>query len=392
MTHSRLGLVQILRFVAALFVVMTHMRGAELVRGDGVALLPEFTQVAGLAGVDLFFVISGFVMSYVSVKFAPTPASSARFIASRLFRIYPTWWLFLGIFCALMIVNFGTPWGPAAKPIAVSGSEHVLKSMFLLPQPSLPILNVGWTLIHEQYFYIVFALLLFLPGRLRWVGLFVWALIPIATIVLGAAPAQARTFTGLVIHPMTLEFISGAIVGWLFTRKICPQPLIMFLLGIIGFCLITAITPLSAFEGEATTRVMLLNIPCTLMVYGAAGLQKSIENNRVLTKASVLGDWSYTLYLGHPTVVLITPNLMAFGAGMLANTTGISANHLGFLQLGAPGLADNIVFIVSVLSGSIVLAAIAHYVFEAPLINWFKTLTSNRHGKAKDGQALNPPL
>lgn len=392
MTHSRLGLVQILRFIAAMFVVMTHVRGAELVRGDGFALLPEFTQVAGLAGVDLFFVISGFVMSYVSVKFAPSAASSARFIASRLFRIYPTWWLFLGIFCALMVVNFGTPWSPVAKPIAVSGAEHVLRSVFLLPQPSLPILNVGWTLIHEQYFYIVFALLLFLPARLRIAGLLIWALIPIIAFLFGAAPAQARTLSELLIHPMTLEFIAGAIVGWLFTRNICPQPVIMFVLGVIGFILVAILTPLTAFQGDATTRVMLLTLPCTLMVYGAAGLQNSIQNNKMLTKASVLGDWSYTLYLGHPIVVLVAPSLMEVGAGLIANITGRSAADVSFLQLGAPGLADNIVFIAAVFTGAILLAVLTHYLFEAPLIRWFRKLTSGRREKPKDGQVLNPPL
>ncbi|MAK60650.1 MAG: hypothetical protein CMK09_06700 [Ponticaulis sp.] len=376
--QNRLSLVQILRFVAAFFVMLTHIRGTELLHDNGSSLLPSFVETAGFAGVDLFFVISGFVMSYVTTRLDPGASSAAKFMVARLARIYPTWWLFLGAYCALMFIIFRVPWHPSSLPDSVSGIEALLKSAFLIPQLPLPLLNVGWTLIHEQYFYLVFALLLVLPKAWRLPGLLIWALLPLAGIVFGLQSASASGVLELAVHSMTLEFIAGAVAGWLFTREIRPFPAILFGLGVVGFAVVALLSTPETLSNDRPMRVALLVLPCTFLVYGAAGLQDRFRNNKPLSEASILGDWSYTLYLCHPIVIIVTRRVFE--------------DIPGTLSLGNSGLIDNVAFVTVCITVAVTVAALTHYLFEAPLIRWFRARLAARSKEKSASAAMTPPL
>jgi Predicted acyltransferases len=195
--------------VAALAVVAFHAQFVEHKVAGSTVLLPEALRL-GRTGVDLFFVISGFVMITVTrSRFGP--GEFPRFIWSRLTRIYPVYWFYFALFAAVFLIH----------PAWVNASQHHqfswLHSFFLLPDPHLPLVMVGWSLIHELWFYLVFSLLLCLPRRWLPFELAVWAL---GIVVVACTVSLADLSPGLrvVAHPYTLEFIAGAFVALVYPR------------------------------------------------------------------------------------------------------------------------------------------------------------------------------
>jgi len=186
---KRLDSIQALRGIAAILVLFFHI--AELQRQqitqyytkitsdnqDAEMALTRGIWDSGGSGVDLFFVISGFVMVYVTRNHVPSIGATRSFLWARITRIYPIWW----IFALIMPVYFLWAYNIPGPPDRLADVDHhwiyVLKSLALLPQSTAPVLGLGWTLIHEMHFYLVFSvLLLFKRQYLPWL-LGLWALV-----------------------------------------------------------------------------------------------------------------------------------------------------------------------------------------------------------------------
>jgi exopolysaccharide production protein ExoZ len=152
--------VQALRAVAAASVVMHHDL-AVLIRKAGYA--PTFS-VVGAAGVDLFFIISGFVMIYTHFDVFNTPGAGASFARRRVVRVAPLYWIVTTATVVLLIVIPNV-----FSSVKLVWANVVFSYFFLLSQLPSGDINtvviVGWTLCFEAYFYLVFALLLHLPRR-----------------------------------------------------------------------------------------------------------------------------------------------------------------------------------------------------------------------------------
>ncbi len=275
----KLQSIQALRGIAALLVVLVHAAAFEriIISENG---LQEQALISGLflngyGGVDLFFVISGFIMVWVTQHAAPRPATSAEFLFSRLLRVYPLWWIAacLMLLYALnaQILSTLATGEITEEPIRYS-TGYLAKSFLLLPQFEFPVLAVGWTLIHEVYFYVVFAFLLLLPrAYLPWM-LLIWGGIVIAASLAGFATPTAEGFLTLAIHPMTMEFIFGAVAGLLVTSGINWRGGFMTLFATLwltsSFCLQGPPDEQTMLWG----RVLLFGLPCTALVYGFATL------------------------------------------------------------------------------------------------------------------------
>jgi peptidoglycan/LPS O-acetylase OafA/YrhL len=279
----KLESIQILRGIAAMLVVFYHARAWELqlITEAGGAEMPWmgglFTN--GYAGVDLFFVISGFIMVYVTGKTPPGGKSAGAFLFARALRIYPIWWIFAGLMTVYMLLVHGGAGVDAAGAHAISRSEplipYLVKSFLLLPQSEHPILGVGWTLVHEMYFYVVFAGMLMVPRKLWPVLLGGWFAIVLAGSLLGLSDTIAGNIIELITYPMTAEFIMGAGVGLLVTSGRRWKPGVMTLLGTLG--LLTSL----CLQGLETTftlgwgRVLWFGVPCAVLVYAFACLDVS---------------------------------------------------------------------------------------------------------------------
>ena len=204
---DRLQSLQVLRAIAALMVVVSHLYGFDQ-RFFGGPVLPEVVQL-GLAGVDLFFVLSGFVMVYITRYGYVQTGFVSAFLLSRVSRIYPLWWLALGASSVIYWVRPETLAGIGSPP-------NLLADFLLWPHERLPLLTIGWTLIHEMYFYLAFALLLLLPARLFFIGLTAWlTLVVFANLTISALGLVVSAPLLLVTHPLTIEFGFGVVVGCL---------------------------------------------------------------------------------------------------------------------------------------------------------------------------------
>jgi exopolysaccharide production protein ExoZ len=121
----------------------------------------------GAAGVDLFFIISGFIIVYASEPLFGKPAGPQVFFLRRLIRIAPLYWTVTAFFIVLFLAS---PNGFAAT-IAASNTSigAIIASFMFLPfaRPDgtmFPLHSVGWTLNYEVFFYVIFEALLFYPG------------------------------------------------------------------------------------------------------------------------------------------------------------------------------------------------------------------------------------
>ncbi len=346
---ERLGNIQSLRGLAALMVVFSHllvMEGKYATHG----LLGAWAHL-GLAGVDIFFAISGFIMVYVSMRMDQGPKAWAEFLFARITRIYPLYWLIS--FAVLMVFLLR----PDLVFSSVGGQPDIIKSFLLWPENRPPLLIVGWTLIHEMGFYLVFALSLLFSRKYLLPFLLLWLALLTLGLFLGFnwhGPELAILFS-----PLSYEFLAGALAGWLFVQVKGRAARPALILGVIAFAFAGGLLiqkGLAAF-GQFGLRASLMAIPCALLVYGLAGLRTPLP----LTSQR-LGDWSYALYLTHVLSLSLLARLI-----------------YPVLNFGTFG---NVIALVLLTLFAVLISALTHILFEAPMLAWAKALRRRLFGPA----------
>lgn len=287
--------IQCLRALAALAVVVFHDHLSEAKLG-GAALIPASAWYCQ-AGVDLFFVISGFIITTITRGKFGKPGESRRFLWSRLTRIYPIYWVY---FLAVTAVYLAAPHLVNAQ----HGAPNLLASALLLPQTATPILFVSWTLVFELYFYLVFvALLTWLPERLLPRALLVWGgLVVVAWAVLGTHSPALRGYPAAqtLVSPLILEFLLGCLVALYAAELPRRAAIVCTALGVGGFVAGTMVMIHLRLD-FSTGRVLLFGPAAALLVAGLVGWEKhGLGFPRLLVW---FGDGSYSLYLSHILVL-----------------------------------------------------------------------------------------
>jgi peptidoglycan/LPS O-acetylase OafA/YrhL len=333
---------QILRAIAALMVLISHLGQSEM-RFLADPIMPAWL-VAGVSGVDLFFVISGFVMVYVT---RPLPTANAGaiggFLFARVTRIYPIYWVFTGAMAAAY----------AFIPGLSRNVEDfdILANLLLLPSYQLPVLVVAWTLIHELYFYLAFAVLLLAPAR--WLPGLLLAWLAGVAIAHGAGLASLSPAMAIVVHPLTAEFILGCAIGLLVVSGRRKFALPALALGLVWWSSATAFLAFTDALSQIPMgwdRVLAWGVPAGLIVYGALGLEldHGVKGSKSLER---IGDWSYALYLCHLPLVAFLARLWASHGPEL-------------------GWFDNVLVMIIGAAASLIVAAMAFYIIERPTIRW----------------------
>ena len=357
---KKLDSVQALRGIAAILVALYHCAGIQKEALDP-SRMAEISLLSGIwdrgyAGVDLFFVISGFIMVYVTHGKSYNKKDIGHFLYNRVTRIYPLWW----IFASIMALYFFISYGQVAPPDRVSDSNslsYFIKSFLLIPQHHVPILGVGWTLIHEIYFYIVFAVFLFFDRKKLPLLLFIWVVLIFLGALMGFNGDAARGYPSLVSSLLTLEFIAGAFVALLITRRVFRFEKTCLFAGV--FFVILAMIFYTDTSRQLTSwgRVAVYTFPFTLIIYGAVICENKgfIYYPKFLVS---LGNWSYSIYLSHFLIFLTIRRLLEYAAPYLPK----------YLHFQAEGWMDNLVFSIIALSGTIIFSALCYKFIEQPLL------------------------
>lgn len=347
--------IQALRAIAALAVMFAHLQGLETQLSAGDPLLsPVWT--AGVSGVDLFFVISGFIMVWVAGDWAAGSNNSLKFIFSRVLRIYPLWWLFAAIAAAYFAYTSGVPWDVDRVPDG-DGPMHLIKSFLLLPQSPPPVLTLGWTLIHEMYFYLVFALILLLPVKARKPAFALWAALIATSTALQFTGFSATSLISLALFPLTLEFLMGGAVAWLILSgytRFAGAALVLGLAGLVYAIVTVDFTVASDFQ--PVHRMLAYGPAYALIVYGLVSLEQRQRLDRWIPGFLVtVGDWSYSLYLCH--ILVITAIARAF-----------------FPVFDTAGLFDNLAFLVLASVAALLVSGLTYTWFEKPIVQHGRNL------------------
>lgn len=316
---------QYLRAIAALAVVLVH----AVERREG-----QFEL--GHMGVDIFFVLSGFVMWLIAER---APRSPQKFVIDRIGRIAPTYWLATGFVLLLWVAGIRA--GLDQVDLA-----HTIKSFLFVPseypgkEKIYPLVIPGWTLNYEMFFYAIFAVALFAKGKLR---LAILTCAIVALVVAGQVfkPADpiGRTYT----DPLMLEFLAGVWLGVLYTSRINIPVAVS--LALLGAGTVLAVV----FVGVAPDmhRVLKAGFPAIAIVAGVALYEREREVPP-MPWLLLVGDASYAIYLWHfPTNPIWDHLSQAVGA--------------------PPWLA-----VTFMIAGGVSFGIAAHLLIEKPSQNWLK--------------------
>ncbi|MDC3152023.1 acyltransferase [Candidatus Pelagibacter sp.] len=260
---------QLLRAFAAINVVYLHV----LIGGESYgkpSIVFPYVGGWGANGVDIFFVISGFVMIYTH---SINPKTILNFYKSRILRIVPVYWLITS-FIILIYFFFPNIFRSLIIDIKSSISSFLFVSQIL--NSSHPIINLGWTLEWEMLFYLIFGLALYFRTLNRIIISIFFMMVLIIFV------SEKLYF---------LEFFLGVISGYLYIKlkKINQNTgFIILVLGILA--LLMSLNPNSKLVDY--DRVLIWGLPATLIVIGAT-YSKQVKNQFIL----YLGDASYSIYL-----------------------------------------------------------------------------------------------
>jgi hypothetical protein len=203
--RDHLGNIQVLRGIACLLVVLYHTSTDE--SRFGMPFQPlHSVQWFGYAGVDLFFVISGFIIASSNRVNLGRPGQLPKYLFRRLWRIYPTYWAALAIITGL--------WAVIAPHLFESITAwEIVETVALLPQQPMPrLIPAAWSLSYELMFYLVFASLFLLPRRFAGAVLLIWGVVVLSVPLIGYKPANR--FVALSLNPYVLEFLAGAAAAY----------------------------------------------------------------------------------------------------------------------------------------------------------------------------------
>jgi exopolysaccharide production protein ExoZ len=344
---------QACRGFAALMVVFYHARGAiSQPKYFGASTFGDAFLFGGSAGVDFFFVLSGFIIIWIHAKDIGQPQRLGAYLMKRAIRIYPTYWIIFSAVCAAAIVV------PALRQTMPGDPWTLLKALLLVPQGAsslantgAPVLTVAWSLQYEVLFYAFIALAIVSP-RACLLAIVPWAInfltcrnvcsfpliffadFRILLFVLGGLIARLCATTA----PVAAGHAKGdsrkrapALAPWVDRAALA--------LGVLGF--IAGATWQTLGHTDVNIGNQQVIVSMLTVLYGLAsgfiifGAVKA-EDRGVVWGArkpwQVLGGASYALYLIHyPVISLVTKvtvwlGLQGAGGALLAFSAAASAS------------------------------------------------------------------
>ena len=286
--------VQALRAIAALMVVVSHATFYASER-----LSAGFPVFHAETGIDLFFIVSGFVMVFSSRKLWADASGWKTFAKRRIIRIVPMYWLATTVKLLVMLASSGL-----VLHETFSLRKTILSYLFLPCRGAdgilSPILSVGWTLCFEMLFYALFALAMFLRR-----DVYKFMLVTLGPVACLWAFQRPTWPTALHFYANTriIEFLMGMLLAKITLQGRKCSPGVAYCLIAVGFFLLLPATGLNLLEPFALS----CGIPATLVVFGVLSIEQQLK---IPNFVILLGDASYVMYLFHPLISPIVPVIL----------------------------------------------------------------------------------
>ena len=289
---DRLGSLDILRWLAAVAVVAFHAGNVvSLVDGK-----PFGGKLAlGYHGVDLFFVLSGFVICNAHFQELGMPQALPGYSLKRFLRIYPAYWLALTAAVAVQVTF------PFHEPVT---APSLLRHALLIPSQAVdyPWVVPAWTLHYELLFYLVFGLCIVLPRKLGIALLLAW---PTCIAVLALSGIQLAFPLSFLTSSLVLYFMAGVAAALAYRHL---PPVLAGLALMSG--LVVWIVPAALSWPFNLVRVQAYAPAAAFIIMGAAALERRLGSIRSWV-TDYLGALTFSTYLIHYTVfaLLLTSGL-----------------------------------------------------------------------------------
>ncbi len=308
-------------------------------------IAPEWLIRIGASGVDIFFVISGFIIYSVTYGREPrNPEQAPRFLLKRFIRIFPLYWIWL---LATLVL-----WLSGYFYRSLHLDAQILGCSFLLLPSSKLIIGVAWTLVYEMYFYYLFSLTLWLRNA-RIAILTTTCLIGTGLVLSNLLPeGDIKHFLS---NPIALEFCFGLVLSYFIHNQVLSGVWLRYMwvpgLILMAAAAVFAENTYSNTAGPAQdVRYLEWGLPALLV---AVSFIKMRFDKSLLTRILVpIGDASYSIYLTHPTMMILFATLVKY--------------HV-LKPIPYPIILPLLLVVISVVFGLLI-----HYSIERPVLAWFR--------------------
>jgi len=338
---QKLETLEVVRAFAALAVVGFH--ATDLPFRRGYAEVHDPILFLGKYGVHVFFVLSGFIIFYIHGKDLGNPERAPNYFWRRWVRIWPLY----AVVTLLQVLGKPLLLGkPSDEPVAI------ITSLLFLDLENPTIIAVGWTLVHEAFFYLVFGILIVIGRRLS-----VWFLVffLIGQVMIWLNPEAANPLVAFIFSPLKWYFIAGiGAACWLISsrddgkRGLRKVAIVLFtLMMMIGVAAIMSERPAVAFFLAPSIALVLLGLTLVDLKFSA----------KLPTFLVFLGAASYSIYLVHANILDVGLIVIAKKAPELIE------NYLGPVML--------VLAVASVIFG-----IVFHLFIEKPLLFWIRRIHS----------------
>ena len=297
------------RALAAIFVLLFHLGGA-IAAGKYFGFTAfEIPFSFGSAGVEFFFVLSGFIILTAHRCDIFSPDKLASYIKKRLIRIYPTYWIiFLGVY--FLAISSNTLRNSVPHDLFI-----LLKSLLLIPQDKnvvggcgAPVIIVAWTLQYEMFFYCFFIFMILS----RWLSV-IAGFVVLYIYINYSGNLSPSYLLAFVSKDYILLFAMGMGISAICASKkaVIDNPMFYLSTGVVLFLFIAldTVLQLQLLCGQIT---ILYGVASSMIIFGLVQLEDAghvIGGNRWL---QLLGDSSYALYLIHYPLISALCKLSLF--------------------------------------------------------------------------------
>lgn len=323
--------IQYLRGIAALLVLLSHISYK-----DAQYSLGSFHFDIGIFGVDIFFIISGFIMYYISLNVSNIFLEIYYFIKNRVIRIIPLYWMLS--LMSLMVYMIAPE-----RINSSTGATDVFNSFILFPSETRYLVAVGWTLSYEFYFYFIFSIALFFAHyRAAIVGVILLGLVLTGHFV------EKSFYIDFFTNSLLLEFLYGILIAKLHFSGLLKSKNII---ALGSFGLFVLFLFLYFLNHTLDIRGIDLGLPAMFLVLSLVMCENFFKNHKNMFFIQ-LGNMSYSLYLTHLFVL------------------GFIGEIYKYFQIKTH--LSEIIYILSMLGVSLTVGYLVYTLVEKKLLEFFK--------------------